>query len=42
VLATLHAASAERLDEGRAAFAAAYDIADEPVATAPLVLEKVG
>ena len=42
VLATLHAASAERLEEGRAALAAAYDLSDEPVATAPLVLEKVG
>jgi thymidine phosphorylase len=42
LLATLHAADAERLAEGRAALAGAYDIADEPVATAPLVLEKVG
>ena len=41
-LAVLHAASAERLQEGRAALAGAYDITDEPVATAPLVLEKVG
>ena len=34
--------TAERLAEGRAALDGAYDITDEPVATAPLVLEKVG
>jgi len=42
VLATLHAGSAERLEQGRVALAAAYEMSDEPVATAPLVLEKVG
>ena len=41
-LATLHASSAERLAEGRAALEGAYDIADEPAATEPLVLGKVG
>ncbi len=41
-LATLHAASAERLAEGRAAMTSAYDIADSPAAEVPLVLEKVG
>ncbi len=41
-LAVLHAATPARLQEGRAALAGAYDITDEPVATAPLVLEKVG
>ena len=41
-LATLHAASAERLAEGRAALTGAFDIADAPVASVPLVLEKVG
>ena len=41
-LAVLHASTPERLAEGRAALAGAYDITDEPVATAPLVLEKVG
>jgi thymidine phosphorylase len=41
-LAVLHAGTAERLADGRAALAGAYGIADEPVATAPLVLEKVG
>jgi thymidine phosphorylase len=41
-LATLHAASAERLAEGRAALEGAFDIADVPAATVPLVLEKVG
>jgi thymidine phosphorylase len=41
-LATLHASTAERLAEGRAALEGAYDIADEPAATVPLVLEKVG
>jgi thymidine phosphorylase len=40
-LAVLHAGTEERLAAGRAALAGAYDIADEPVATAPLVLEKV-
>ncbi len=40
-LATLHASSAERLAEGRAALEGAYDIADDPAATVPLVLEKV-
>jgi thymidine phosphorylase len=41
-LAVLHAADEARLAEGRAALEDAYEIADEPVATAPLVLEKVG
>jgi thymidine phosphorylase len=41
-IATLHAASDERLEAGRAALAAAYDIADAPAAPEPLVLEKVG
>jgi thymidine phosphorylase len=41
-LAVLHAGSPERLAAGRDALAGAYDIADRPVATAPLVLEKVG
>ena len=41
-LATLHAATPERLAQGRAALAGAYDIADAPAATVPLVLEKVG
>jgi len=41
-LLVLHASSPERLADGRAALAAAYDITDSPVATAPLVLEKVG
>ena len=41
-LATLHASTPERLAEGRAALAGAYDIADAPAATVPLVLEKVG
>jgi thymidine phosphorylase len=41
-LATLHASTPERLAEGRAALEGAVDIADEPVATVPLVLERVG
>jgi thymidine phosphorylase len=41
-LLVLHASSAERLADGRAALAGAYDITDSPVATTPLVLEKVG
>jgi thymidine phosphorylase len=41
-LATLHASTAERLAEGRAALEGAYGIADDPAATVPLVLEKVG
>jgi thymidine phosphorylase len=41
-IATLHAASDERLEAGRAALTAAYDIADAPAAPQPLVLEKVG
>ena len=41
-LLVLHACSAERLADGRAALAGAYDITDSPVATTPLVLEKVG
>ena len=40
-LATLHASSAQRLAEGRAALEGAYDIADHPAATVPRVLEKV-
>jgi hypothetical protein len=42
VLATLHAATPDRLAEGRAALDGAYEIADAPGALAPLVLEKVG
>jgi thymidine phosphorylase len=41
-VAVLHASTPARLADGRAALAGAYDITDEPVATAPLVLEKVG
>ena len=41
-LATLHAATPERLAQGRAALSGAYDIADSPAASVPLVLEKVG
>ncbi|MCW2616040.1 MAG: Pyrimidine nucleoside phosphorylase C-terminal domain, partial [Frankiales bacterium] len=41
-LLVLHASTAARLAEGRAALEDAYDITDEPVATRPLVLEKVG
>ena len=41
-LAVLHAATPERLAEGRAAMARAYDITDEPAAPRPLVLERVG
>jgi thymidine phosphorylase len=41
-VATLHASTAERLAEGRAALEGAYDIADDPAATVPLVLSKVG
>jgi thymidine phosphorylase len=40
-LATLHASSTDRLAQGRAALEGAYEIADEPAATVPLVLEKV-
>ena len=40
-LLTLHASSAARLAEGRAALDGAYDLTDSPVATTPLVLEKV-
>lgn len=41
-LAVLHAGSPARLEQGRTALIGAYGIADDPVATAPLVLEKVG
>ena len=41
-LLVLHASSAGRLADGRAALVGAYDITDSPVATTPLVLEKVG
>ncbi len=41
-LAVLHASTHERLAEGRAALVSAYEIADVPAATVPLVLEKVG
>jgi thymidine phosphorylase len=41
-IATLHAASDERLEAGRAALTTAYDIADAPAAPQSLVLEKVG
>ena len=41
-LATLHASTPERLAEGRAALDGAYDVGDDPAATVPLVLEKVG
>ena len=41
-LLVLHAGSPQRLADGRAALRGAYDITDSPVATAPLVLEKVG
>lgn len=41
-LATLHASTPERLAQGRAALEGAYDFADSPPATVPLVLEKVG
>jgi len=41
-VATLHAASSGRLAAGRAALEHAFEIADRPAATAPLVLEKVG
>ena len=40
-LAVLHAATPELLAQGRAELAPAYDIQDVPVATVPLVLEKV-
>ncbi len=40
-LATLHAASDERLAAGRAALAQAFEITTEPAATVPLVLAKV-
>ncbi len=40
-LATLHASTAERLRAGRAALGQAFEIADVPVASTPLVLEKV-
>ncbi|MBC7375178.1 MAG: thymidine phosphorylase [Frankiales bacterium] len=42
VLAMLHADTPERLAQGRAALLGAYEIADSPAATTPLVLEKVG
>ena len=41
-LAVLHAATQGRLDEGRAALASAFEIADAAGASTPLVLEKVG
>ena len=41
-LLVLHASCAGRLADGRAALDGAYDITDSPVATTPLVLEKVG
>ena len=41
-LLVLHASCAGRLADGRAALVGAYDITDSPVATTPLVLEKVG
>ena len=40
-LATLHASSTDRLAQGRAALEGAYEIADAPAASVPLVLEKV-
>ena len=42
VLAVLHAATPQRLAQGRAALVSAYEIADSPVAMTPLVIEKVG
>lgn len=41
VLATLHASTAERLEQGRATVEQAFEIADLPVASPPLVLSKV-
>ncbi len=41
-LAVLHAATPQRLADGRAALAGAYGIDDQPAATTPLVLERVG
>ena len=41
VLATLHASTAERLSSGRAAMEQAFEMADLPVASPPLVLSKV-
>ena len=41
VLATLHASTAERLSSGRAALEQAFEMADLPVASPPLVLSKV-
>ncbi len=41
-LATLHASTAQRLADGRAALVGGYEIADVPGATLPLVLEEVG
>ena len=41
VLATLHASTAERLSSGRAALEQAFEMADLPVASPPLVLERV-
>ena len=42
LLATLHASTAERLSSGRAALEQAFEMADVPVASPPLVLSKVG
>ena len=42
LLATLHASTAERLSSGRAALEQAFEMADLPVASPPLVLSKVG
>lgn len=41
VPATLHASTAERLEQGRATVEQAFEIADLPVASPPLVLSKV-
>jgi len=41
VLATLHASTTERLEQGRAALEQAFEMADLPVASPPLVLSKV-
>lgn len=41
VLATLHASTAERLEQGRATVEQAFEIADLPVASPPLVPSKV-
>jgi len=40
-LAVLHASTSERLAEGRAALRGAFDVADGPAPSAPLVLGKV-